>query len=499
MKRLLVIVGWELALHLKKRAFWLATFVAPLILSAIVLLPAFYYQNSRANQSQVIGCVSFDTTDYCQRLSERLSNSTGPGGELPQVLIEPIYPDTTTELRMDFVERQALRVSMDSLNEAYRKIQERRKYLFNRPESRTKTRLLSESYDQLISTREQRDLTQIAYTRLHARLDTLARSAALQKADSLLHVKRIAGYLLLDKEKFSRGVVTFITSQPMNFERLQPLKQALQAMRVEEQLRQSGVDMNRVEALLQPVYLEHILTEGDGKREFNFMITYLSPVILFIFLSIALLTATRFLFNAIVREKINHLLEMIISSAHVVQIVTGKVLGMGLLGLIQIAIWMLLAAILILFDAIPLTQFGFITWHNALMFILYFSLGYLFLGAFLISFAGISANESEAHQTFRPFVFLILIPVVFVAFVLMSPDSMLIRFLSYLPFLAPSLMILRMPFGEISTVDFYVTVGILWAFIVAGFVFTANIFRVASLSSDGKNPIRRMVEILQIK
>jgi len=293
--------------------------------------------------------------------------------------------------------------------------------------------------------------------------------------------------------------VTFITSQPMNFERLQPLKQALQAMRVEEQLRQSGVDMNRVEALLQPVYLEHILTEGDGKREFNFMITYLSPVILFIFLSIALLTATRFLFNAIVREKINHLLEMIISSAHVVQIVTGKVLGMGLLGLIQIAIWMLLAAILILFDAIPLTQFGFITWHNALMFILYFSLGYLFLGAFLISFAGISANESEAHQTFRPFVFLILIPVVFVAFVLMSPDSMLIRFLSYLPFLAPSLMILRMPFGEISTVDFYVTVGILWAFIVAGFVFTANIFRVASLSSDGKNPIRRMVEILQIK
>ncbi len=499
MKRLFVIIGWELALHLKKRAFWLATFVAPLILSAIVLLPSFYYENSRANQSSVIGCVVFDTTDYCQRLSERLSNSTGPGGELPQVLIEPIRPDTTNELRIDFIERNALAESMDSLNEAYRKIQERRKYLFNRPESRTKSRLLSESYDQLISTREQRDLTRMAYRRLNGSLDSLSRSAALQKADSLLRVKRVAGYLLLDKEKFTRGVVTFITTQPMNFERIQPLKQALQAMLIEEQLRQNDIHISSIETLLQPIYLEHILIEGDGKREFNFMITYLSPVIIFVFLLISLLTTTRFLFNAVVSEKINSLIETIMSSAHFLQIITGKVLGIGILGLIQIIVWTVLAGVFILLDVIPLNQFGFITWHNTSIFVLYFSLGYLSLAAFLISFAAIAANETEAHRIFQPILFLILLPVVFIAFVLMSPNSMLIRFLSYLPFLAPSLMVLRMPFGEIPTVDLYVTIGILLAFIVIGFVFTAHIFRVAILNKADRNPIQRMVEILQLK
>ena len=130
MKRFFLVTIWEFWRHLRSRKFLLATFVSPLISVAIVLIPSFYYEQSQASQEQIIGCVELDSTSYSQLLSERLAGMLDSNQAYPRVLLEPILPDTTAKMHEDFRQLDSSKTILDSLNEAYNKIKERRKYHF---------------------------------------------------------------------------------------------------------------------------------------------------------------------------------------------------------------------------------------------------------------------------------------------------------------------------------------------------------------------------------
>ncbi len=498
MKRILVIAGWEFIQHLLSRSFWLLTLVAPLVFSAIVLIPAFQYQHSQTQQNQVIGCVAIDdSVGYCQRLAERLLGNPGPNEAAPAIFLEPILPDTTPDIQIDFLERDALRLSLDSLNEAYNKIQERRKYLFNRPESGTKTRLLAESYQELISTREQRDLSEIAFRQLNARLDTLVKKSALHNADSLLRINRIAGYVVIEPEKFSRGEVDFHAKQGLSFLRSKPLEQALQVMLVEERMRQQGVEISKIQELLQPVNIREILLEGNSRLEFNFISNYFAPVVVVIFLLIAIFTASRLLFNTMVAEKYQRTIETLIASTNTFQIIAGKVSGIGLLGLVQILVWMGVTWILMFFDMISPDRFLFLTLENAGIFTFYYFLGYLFFGSILFGIGAFYPDEISARHASQVVTLLMIVPVVFFAYVIFAPNSMLVRLLSFLPMFSPAFMVLRTPLTEVPSLDYYITGSVLLGFIIVGFAVVGKIFRQGSLNFGSQTTFRRLMEVLQ--
>lgn len=499
MKRFFLITAWEFLHRLRSRSFLVATFVMPLLLIAIVVIPSLYYEQAQARQDQVIGCVELDTSAYSQILSERLANAFTPGSSFPRVILEPIVLDTTGRMRVDYQQLNALKRDLDSLNEAYNKIKERRTYLFQRPDSQSKEKLLSESYEEMIYTREQRDLAEIEYNRMQTRMDSLAQKAVLAKADSLLKTKRIAGYLLINSKSFREGVVEFHSEQPINFLRLHPLEQSLQVTLVEERMRQEGITVFKIQELLRPIKIQELLLEGAHKREFRFMATYLAPILAVLFISIAIFTASGYVFNSIASEKSNHVVELLLSSASPWQLIAGKIVGLGLVGIVQILIWMALLAILVFARLMPAYDVVFLTPANAGLFLLYFLLGYLFFASIFIGIAPLSSAGQETHYVTQFLRLLAVVPLVLAILVLLAPNSMLVRFLSFIPFLTPTFMILRTPLGQPPVIDYYVSIAIMVVFIVLFMFFSAKIFRIANLTRRQDLSLRGILELLQAK
>ena len=498
MRRFFVITAWEFLHHLKSRRFLFATFLAPLLLTAIVTVPSMYYNSTQADQDQIIGCVEFDTTNYCQLLSERLVLSPD-NRSTSRVLLQPILPDTTIKMRQDIINLALTKHALDSLEEGYNKVKERRRYLFQRPPSGSKERQLSKSYEEMIATRERRDLAEISYSKMQLSVDSLVKETVLAKADSLLNTKRVAGYVVIDQQKFRQGIIEFHSKQPMSFLGIQPLRQALQVILVEERMRDDGITFTKMQEFLHPVEIQELLVEGSKKYEYTFMATYLAPIIVMLFLFIAVYTTTGFLFSSIVQEKTNRVLEILVSSTNSFQLIGGKIFGIGMLGILQIFIWLAITTLLIFLQVIPTDDIKFLTIENAGIFVMYFILGYLLFGALFVSIGSLASNSMNAHQLAQIVRILLVSPIIFAVFVLLSPNALIIRFLSFIPFFSPAFMILRTPLGEPPLIDYYISAGLMVAAIIVCFFFVNRIFRIASFIYHRDYSLRSMVDLLRIK
>ncbi len=495
MKAFFVITQWEFFRSFKSRSFLLATFVSPLLFALMILFPTLFLENPDSNKPHYIGCVELDSTTICQKIQKRFEtlNSEKPD-EVP-IRILPIKTDTSAAMKERFLQIARMKHELDSLQDAYNKIKERRKYIFQKPRTRKRERLLRETYEQLSATREARDLAQLDYQKARAHLDSLWQMEIIRNADNLLRNQVVEGYLLIDPEEFSRGIVEFHSLLPASFLQIGSIKQAVQIVMVEERMRQEGLRVSKIQELLKPVTLREIQLQGEQKQEFDFMITYIGPIIVVLFLFISIFTSSGFLFNGVLKEKTNRVIEILLSSVHHTQLVAGKIFGLGLLGIFQILIWFGLTVLLIGLNVLNTGEISFLTLRNAGIFLLYFVLGYLFYATVFVGIGSLFSSEEDAHHLNQFMRMLSIFPIVLAILVLESPNSLVVRILSFIPPLTPTFMILRIPMGNPPIMDYYISVGIMLASILIGTLFAGRLFKIGSLMY-GRRP--RPGEILRL-
>lgn len=485
MRRLYTIAEWEFLRYLKSRSFLLATFVSPIILAALLIIPSFFYQNSRLTRPQVIGVIEFDSTNYNFALAERFNDSIN-AERASEIQLRNIEADTSSTLA-DFLARQKrLEFERDSLNDAYNQIKERRNYVFQRPASANRESLLKQTYEQLHQTREARDLAVIEYNHVKSHTDSLIRSAVFKKADSLLTAQAIQGYIVFEPALFKEGKIEFHSLLPINFFRIDRLKQTLQELLVEERMRVEGVTISQIQEWLKPIEIQELRLEGSEKREFNIMVTYLGPIIVVLFLFIGIFTPSGFLFNSMFIEQSSHIIELMISSARSTQVIFGKLIGLGILGLFQVLVWMAIAALFVFTKLIPSNEIGFLTIRNGVIFILYFILGYLFFSAIFVSVGFLSSSVDRARHLNQLFRIVSVFPVILAILVLESPNSIVIRILSFIPLWTPSLMILRTPLGQPPLIDYGISGAIMLFVTILSLVFAVRVFNIGSLDPHQK-------------
>ncbi len=221
--------------------------------------------------------------------------------------------------------------------------------------------------------------------------------------------------------------------------------------------------------------------EGAGTIIVAFLFTFL--------LYISLIFIGQMMMRSVVAEKSNRIVEVLLSSADSKELMTGKILGTSITGLIQMAIWLLPVILLIttaLFTLPPeftlklnMTQIGY--------FLLNYFIGLItFMGLFT-SVGAIFDNEQDTQSGMWPILMLIMIPF-FIAIAMMeNSENNIARIASMLPFASIIVMPARMVLSEIPVwqfvVSFIVNIGtMLLLFPVAG-----KIYRVGILMS-GKKP-----------
>ncbi|WEA02733.1 ABC transporter permease [Mucilaginibacter sp. SJ] len=210
--------------------------------------------------------------------------------------------------------------------------------------------------------------------------------------------------------------------------------------------------------------------------------------------------------RGVIEEKTNRIIEVVISSVKPFQLMLGKIIGVGLVGLTQFGAWIILSVISTkiaghalnsptspMINALAVLQtipFGYIMG----CFIFYFLSGYLLYAALFAAVGSAVDSETETQQ----FMFPITMPLLFtyilsVSVLFRAPDSPLAVWLSMIPFTAPVAMMVRIPFDPPPW-----QVALSMSLMVIGFLFTtyvaARIYRVGVLMYGKKASYKELAK-----
>ncbi len=272
------------------------------------------------------------------------------------------------------------------------------------------------------------------------------------------------------------------------------LKEALGTVITREGLAHRGMGTADVDALMAPVALDSSQAGKNDSSEGAFFSAY----ILFFLMYFVIMLYGMNVARSIIEEKTSRVFEVLLATIRPEEMMAGKVIGVGSVGLTQVGIWLTAAVLL---TATPLVAHLTGT-HVAIAlsasqivyFVVYFLLGYLLYSSIAAALGAMTNSEQELQQLNMFLVMPLALCMFGLGFVVTNPDGIVPRVMSLIPFFAPLMMYMRiaikMPaaweiaFSIVSTA--LTIVAILWV--------ASRIYRVGILMY-GKKP--NVAEVLR--
>lgn len=221
-----------------------------------------------------------------------------------------------------------------------------------------------------------------------------------------------------------------------------------------------------------------VLTE-TGEEESDTLSLFFVGYIMFFIIYAAMFGYGAVIMRSVIEEKSNRIIEVITSSVKPFELLMGKVMGVGALGLTQFAIWSVtgagimavaapLAALFLGGNEAPamdaqqaaaqadlpfsIPSIGAEVW---IVFVLFFLAGYLIYSAMYAAVGSAVDSESDANQLMIPLMIPIMLPLLFIGNIASDPNSTFSVITSLVPFFSPMLMPMRVamtpvPFWEVA-------------------------------------------------
>jgi ABC-2 type transport system permease protein len=238
--------------------------------------------------------------------------------------------------------------------------------------------------------------------------------------------------------------------------------------------------------LSRPVPIDVQSLEPNGKSMDELIQAKMLVYMMEILLMITLILYGTWVAQGIIEEKSNRIVEMLLVAAKPWQILFGKVIGVGLVGLVQYAIW--LSGILVAMavhrskgpvdiSAVPLST---LVW-----FPVFFILGYL-LYATLFGIGGSLVYRAEEQQMAITPVSLLMVVAFYTALgVFINADSTFATVVSLVPFCAPLAMFARIAMTHVPAWQVAASLLLLLAFIFAAVRIGERVYRRYALRTSG--------------
>jgi ABC-2 type transport system permease protein len=217
---------------------------------------------------------------------------------------------------------------------------------------------------------------------------------------------------------------------------------------------------------------------------------FIIPFVFGILLALSIIFSSTYLLQGLGEEKENRLIEILLSSVSARQLLTGKVLGIGAAGLVQVAIWVISAPLLLNLASSSIG--GFISTiqlpaNFIVLAVVYFILGYLLFAVLSAAIGAISSGSREGQQLIGVFTLPLLIPLWFTSLSMLFPDNPIWVFFTIFPLSAPVEVIMRLGVSVIPAWQLVASIAVLVLSIIGILFLTIRIFRIYLLMY-GKRP-----------
>ena len=247
-----------------------------------------------------------------------------------------------------------------------------------------------------------------------------------------------------------------------------------------------------IASIVTPLNMEDTRLDenGDIAREQGSIGNIIVPAIFALLLSFALMLGANSLISGLGEEKESRLLEVLLSSVSVRNLLIAKVLALGTSGLLQVLVWLISAPLLL---SLASSSFGgFLSdvqlpTNFLVLGVVYFVLGYLLFAVLSVTLGGISSSTSEAQTLSMFYIMMLFVPLWFFGVLVNFPNSPIWIVLSIFPVTAPVQVVLRLGVSDIPAWQVLTSIGVLGLSIIVGLSFSTKIFRTFMLMY-GKRP-----------
>ena len=312
----------------------------------------------------------------------------------------------------------------------------------------------------------------------------------VDKANQRLVNKDIKGYIVISQDYLSTGTMKYYTLE----KQLTPPNDIVAAIKnfLSSNLLTGKVPPATVALIEAPLNMTSVrLTEtGAVSSEQGGFGNFLVPGVFSLLLYLSIVFSSSYLIQSLGDEKENRLIEVLVSSVSVQELLIGKVLGLGAAGLIQVVVWVISTPFIVGLASSSIGGF-FASLKVAPSFlilcIVYFILGYLLFAIISMAVGAISPSAREGQQFATIFTLPAVAPLWFLSAIILFPNNPVWVALTIFPITAPVTLMLRL--GSTAVPPWQITASILLLviFIAGGLLLTARIVR-TYLLMYGKRP-----------
>jgi ABC-2 type transport system permease protein len=270
-------------------------------------------------------------------------------------------------------------------------------------------------------------------------------TALLNKVKS----KSIDGLLTIANSSSSTPVATYFSRSSRDFGNSSHVERALNSSLLKRRLTAAGMKQDEADSMLEHVSIKTLQVDKNGKTgESRGMAQFNKSMMMVLLLTIPIIVYGLDMARSIIDEKGSRIFEVMLAVARPEDMLAGKLIGVGAVGMTQISIWLGAAAVI----SIPALAASLLTgsfaihfsWVEAVFFPIYFILGF-FLYSSLFSGLAATCETAQDLQMYTP---LAIVPVWIstgiLPILLNDPNSGWAVVASLFPLTAPFVMIPRL-------------------------------------------------------
>ncbi|HEY1024337.1 MAG TPA: ABC transporter permease [Sphingobacteriaceae bacterium] len=368
-------------------------------------------------------------------------------------------------------------------------------------------------------------------------VDFTESSQTLSEAKTKITESEDGFLLVIPKNIENGGAIEMYSQKKPGISTLNKIEDQMNDILRVKMLKDAGIDPQTLNSIKPEISIVSKEITAEGEKDSSAGAAYAVGFAAAILIYISLFIYGAQVMRGVIEEKTSRIIEVIVSSVKPFQLMMGKIIGIGLVGLTQFLLWIILSTTLTgvagkallkdRMDLVKTEQPGKVDFNQdtaprqpdsdevgmeiikamqtidfsyvLTCFLIYFLGGFMLYSALFAAVGSAVDSETETQQ----FMFPITLPLLFTyimsfSFIVNNPDSTLSFWLSIVPFTSPIAMMVRLPFG-VPDWQLFLSVALL----IGGFLlttwFAARIYRVGILMYGKKTSYKELARWFMYK
>lgn len=321
------------------------------------------------------------------------------------------------------------------------------------------------------------------------KVDLASFEKKLEKIKPNLIAQRVTGVVYIPSSALQTKEIKYYSSNPTNSNLFYKIKPSINKALVEIYFSGKQLTQEEIKFARKDVDINGFRVSSDNEVEQEGYGNRIAMVLFSFLLYMALLFSGSMTMNAVVEEKSNKIVEVLLSSASSTELMAGKIFGTVIVEVIQMAIWLSPVVLLLTTswffipqEFMPQMSFGYI-----LYFLFNYSLALITYIALYATMGAIFDNPQDAQSGVWPLMMLVMIPFFIALSMESNAQSSLVTITSLFPFASLIVMPARMILVEVPLWQILFSIIINIVVVIGIFKLAGKIYRIGILLT-GKKP-----------